>query len=100
MEKSETHNRLPRKGKRKGKEKHTSEKMQHKLEEENHRSRIRVVARVGEKEGAQSNKLRNWENERGRKFKKLKHKKLKSSGKPKGCAKTHQSAHAMWQQHT
>ena len=31
-----------------------------------------MVARVGEEEGAQSNKLRNWENERGRKFKKPK----------------------------
>ena len=69
MEKLETHNRLPRKGKRKGKKEHTSEKMQHKLGEENCRSRIGMVARVGGEEGAQSNELRDWENERGRKFK-------------------------------
>ena len=47
MEKSKTHNRLQRKGKRKGKEKHTSEKNAAQMEAENHRSKIKVVARVG-----------------------------------------------------
>ena len=42
--------------------------MQHKLEAENCQSRIKVVARIGGEEDAQSSKLRNWENERGSKF--------------------------------
>ena len=67
--------------------------MQHKSEAENRRSKVRVIARVDGEEEAQSNKLRNWENERGRKFKKLKHKQLKSSGKPKGCAKRPTNQH-------
>ena len=36
----------------------------------NRRSRVKVIAKVDGEKGAQSNKLRNWENERGRKFKK------------------------------
>ena len=61
--------------------------MQHKSKAENRRSKVRVIARVDGEEEARGSKLRNWENERGRKFKKLKHKQLRSSGKPKGYAK-------------
>ena len=52
-----------------------------------------MIARVDGEEEAQSSKLRNWENERGRKFKKLKHKQLRSSRKPKGYAKRPTNQH-------